>query len=426
MQNHARKVYRVSELTQLIKAALEESCGAVWVEGEVSNVRRPASGHWYFTIKDEFAQIAAVRFRGERRGGWVEPRDGMQVRAFGDITVYAKGGNYQIVVWRLEESGQGLLQRRFEELKARLAAEGLFDSARKRPIPGLPRRIGIVTSPTGAALRDILKVLDRRFPNLYVLIAPTRVQGPGAAGEIAAAIERLNARGGLDVLIVGRGGGSLEDLWPFNEEIVARAIAASRIPTISAVGHEIDFTIADFVADLRAPTPSAAAELVVERKEVLEERVEGLDRRMRRALRGAVEGAGHRLRAMARSYVFREPAALVRQFHERIGSLRMRRDHAVGGLVRDGRQALDEAGLRLRHGTASRAQGKGEELRRLASKLESLDPRAVLRRGYSLTTDAGGRAVRSAAELAVGQRVRTRLASGGFESEVRRVAPVEG
>jgi exodeoxyribonuclease VII large subunit len=425
MQSSTRKVYRVSELTQLIKATLEEGFGAVWIEGEVSNVRRPASGHWYFTIKDGFAQIAAVRFRGERRGGWVEPRDGMQVRAFGQITVFAKGGVYQVVVWRLEESGQGLLQRRFEELKARLAAEGLFDPARKRPLPTLPQHIGIVTSPTGAALRDILKVLGRRFPNLHVLIAPTRVQGPEAAAEIAAAIERLNARGGLDVLIVGRGGGSLEDLWPFNEEIVARALAASRIPTVSAVGHEIDFTIADFVADLRAPTPSAAAELVVERKDVLEERVAGLERRTRRALGSAFEGAVHRLRAAARHYVFREPASLVRQFRERIGGLRTRRDHAIGGQIREGRQALDESWLRLRYGTEGRLQTKGEELRRITLKVGSLDPQAVLHRGYSLTTDEAGRAIRSVAGLTAGQRVWTRLAAGGFESEVKRLEPDE-
>ncbi|OGV74134.1 MAG: exodeoxyribonuclease VII large subunit, partial [Lentisphaerae bacterium RIFOXYA12_FULL_60_10] len=257
------KALTVTELTRRIRAALEQGIGPVVVEGEVSNVRRPSSGHCYFTLKDETAQIAAVLFRGVLETLRIVPKDGLQVRVRGELTVYEKNGNYQILVRHLEETGRGSLQARFEQLKSRLQQEGLFDAARKRPLPVLPRHIGIVTSPTGAAIRDILQVLSRRFPNLHVLVAPVRVQGDGAAEAIAAAIDRLNQRADLDVLIIGRGGGSLEDLWAFNEEVVARAVFRSRLPVISAVGHEIDFTISDFVADVRAPTPSAAAEIVV-------------------------------------------------------------------------------------------------------------------------------------------------------------------
>ena len=274
-----RRVLTVTELTRLIKAALESEVGTVWVEGEVSNLRQPSSGHLYFTVKDANAQITAVLFRGDQQRLKFKPRDGLQVRVYGEISVYERSGNYQIIVRVLEEAGKGALQAKFEELKEKLQKEGLFDPARKKAIPLLPRHVGVVTSPTGAAIHDILNVISRRFPNLHLVLAPVKVQGEGAAREIAAAIEFLNRRGGFDVLIVGRGGGSLEDLWCFNEEIVARAIAASRIPVISAVGHEIDFTISDFVADLRAATPSAAAELVVGRKDAFEGTLDELTRR---------------------------------------------------------------------------------------------------------------------------------------------------
>jgi exodeoxyribonuclease VII large subunit len=260
MGSERLKVYQVSELTRALKALIESSIGSVWIEGEISNLRRPPSGHLYFTVKDATAQISAVLFKGNQRGLTFIPRDGLLVRVQGDVTVYEHGGNYQVIVRQMRESGAGALQARFEALKARLQAEGLFDPSRKKPLPLLPRRVGIVTSPTGAVIRDILNVLGRRFPNLHLMLVPVRVQGAGAAEEVAAAIDLLNERGEVDVMIVGRGGGSMEDLWCFNEEVVARAIARSRIPVISAVGHETDFTISDFVADVRAPTPSAAAE----------------------------------------------------------------------------------------------------------------------------------------------------------------------
>src|SRR5256712_12757621 len=256
-----RRVLTVSELNSLAQEILEETCPSIWVEGEISNLRRYPSGHTYFTLKDEGAQIAAVLFRGASQSLPFRPEDGLKVLARGRISLYEARGTFQIIVDALEPAGLGALQLAFEQLKARLLAEGLFDAARKRPLPALPRRIGIVASPAGAALRDILKVLSRRFANLEIVLAPSRVQGEGASLEIVEAIRLLNRLGGVDVLILARGGGSLEDLWPFNEDRVARAIAASGIPVISAIGHEVDGTIADLLADLRAPTPSAAAEL---------------------------------------------------------------------------------------------------------------------------------------------------------------------
>src|SRR5437867_3235119 len=264
-------VLTVSELNALARGLLEEGLGTVWVEGEISNLRRYPSGHTYFTLKDAESQVAAVLFRGNAAALRFRPGDGLKVLARGRVSLYEPRGAYQVIVEALEPAGLGALQLAFEQLKARLLAEGLFDAARKRPIPLLPRRIGIVTSPSGAAIRDILKVLSRRFASLGVVLAPARVQGAEAAGEIVAGIAALNRLAGLDALIVTRGGGSLEDLWPFNEEAVARAIAASAIPVISAVGHETDVTIADLVADLRAPTPSAAAEVVVGSREELAE-----------------------------------------------------------------------------------------------------------------------------------------------------------
>ncbi|HKQ97893.1 MAG TPA: exodeoxyribonuclease VII large subunit, partial [Candidatus Polarisedimenticolia bacterium] len=266
-----RRILTVAELNALVGELLRESLPAVWVEGEISNLRRYPSGHTYFTLKDDQAQVSAVLFRGQASWLKFRPEDGLKVIAHGRVGLYEARGGYQIVVERLEPAGLGALQLALEQLKARLAAEGLLDPARKRPLPLLPRRIGIVTSERGAALRDILRVLERRFAQVGVVIAPARVQGDGAAEEIAAAIAALNRLGGLDALIVARGGGSIEDLWAFNEEIVARAIAASAVPVISAVGHETDVTLADLVADLRAPTPSAAAEMViVSRREIVD------------------------------------------------------------------------------------------------------------------------------------------------------------
>ena len=271
-----RQAWTVSQLSERIRGALETSFFDVWVEGEVSNLSLAGSGHWYFTLKDERAQLRAVVWKTDARLDRFRPKDGLKVLVRGSLRVYAPKGEYQIQVQVIEPLGKGSLQQAFEELKERLAKEGLFDAGRKRPLPQLPRRIGVVTSPAGAVIRDFLRVLRARYRNLDVVVYPARVQGPEAAAEIVAGIRALQRVPSLDVLVVARGGGSLEDLWPFNEERVARALAASRIPTISAVGHETDFTIADFVADLRAATPSAAAERVVQAKEELAARIVSL------------------------------------------------------------------------------------------------------------------------------------------------------
>jgi len=415
-----RKVFSVGEITRLLKTVLEEAFGAVWVEGEVSNLRRPSSGHYYFTIKDASAQISAVLFRGNQAGLKFQPKDGMLVRVFGQVSVYEKSGNYQIIVRQMEEGGKGSLQAQFEALKEKLQKEGLFDPARKRPIPMLPQHVGVVTSPTGAAIRDILNILTRRFPNLHLLLAPVKVQGPGSAGDIAAAIDLLNERGGLDVLIVGRGGGSLEDLWAFNEEIVARAIARSRIPVISAVGHEIDFTISDFVADLRAPTPSAAAELVVGCKDAFEGMLGDMSRRLAGTLEGSLLRIKNRLVAAGGSYVFKEPANMVKNYRQGLDGLMRRVEHQIQGRLRETQQVIDDYSLRMIHEIKMRNQAGAQDVRRLGMQLKALNPLAVLDRGYSITRDARGEIVRSVGDLKTGQRVITRVAKGTFESEVKK------
>ncbi len=416
-----RKVFQISEITRLVREVLQDTFGQVWVEGEISNFRRQASGHCYFTLKDASAQLRAVFFRGSQREATVALADGQLVRAFGDISVYEARGEYQIVVRRIEAGGKGALQARFEALKEKLRLEGLFDEARKRPLPLLPQHVGIVTSPTGAAIRDILNVVSRRFPNLHIVLAPARVQGAGAADEVAAAIDLLNAWGGLDVLIVGRGGGSLEDLWCFNEEIVARAIARSRIPVISAVGHEIDFTIADFVADVRAPTPSAAAEIVVGRKEEFVENLRGLRGLLTRNLRERMMFERHRLLEASGSPVFQEPAGVIRQYLQRVDGLAMRAEHAVTGTIGEVRSQLGDLAMRGGHELRIRQQRWGQDLRRLEAQVRALSPLAVLARGYSVTTDAQRRLIRDVRTLKAGERLLTRLASGQVESTVERI-----
>ena len=415
-----RRVFGVAELTRLIKETIESAFGVLWVEGEVSNLRRPSSGHFYFTLKDEQAQISAVFFRGSQKGLRFQLRDGMLVRACGELTVYERNGNYQIIVRRMEEGGKGALQARFEALKEKLFKEGLFDEARKRPLPLLPQHVGVVTSPTGAAIRDILNIVSRRFPNLHLVIAPVKVQGEGAAQEIAGAIDLMNRLGGFDVLIVGRGGGSLEDLWCFNEEVVARAIARSRIPVISAVGHEIDYTISDFVADVRAPTPSAAAELVVGRKDAFEEKLDGMAQGLTNALRFRVLDMRNRLLAVKGSRVFSEPAGVVKQYLQRLDTAEMRLVHEVRGRLGEGRQRMEDIALRMMHQLRLSHQARAQDVRRLQTQLKALSPLAVLGRGYSITCDEKGRAIRRADDVRQGQRVRTRLGVGGFDAEVTR------
>ncbi|MEI8351486.1 MAG: exodeoxyribonuclease VII large subunit [bacterium] len=417
-ESERARVFTVTELTRQLRSVVEGQFGAVGVEGELSNVRQPPSGHCYFTIKDEAAQIRAVIWRSDMRGLPFIPKDGIKVRAHGSLTVYERDGSYQIVVKRMEEAGKGSLQAAFEALKKKLAAEGLFEAARKRRLPLLPRHIGVVTSPTGAAIRDILNVLGRRFPNLHVVLAPARVQGDGAAQEIADAIDLLNRHGGLEVMIVGRGGGSLEDLWCFNEEIVARAVARSEIPVISAVGHETDFTICDFVADVRAPTPSAAAEIVVGRKEEFLDALRQHSLAMTRLLQHALLEARSRFHAASRSYVFREPGNAARVYRQRIEGLQTRTRHILERRFRDGQQQADDLSARLSRQLSLTVADRSQRIRSLERQLAAYNPLAVLKRGYSITFNAEGRAIRSAAEVAPGVRVRTRVGEGNFTSQV--------
>lgn len=417
------KIYRVAEVTRLIKTVLEDEVGEVWIEGELSNLRRPGSGHFYFTLKDDAAQIAAVMFRGSQRGLRFEPADGQLVRVFGQVSVYEKSGQYQVIVRQMEMSGAGALQAAFEALKKKLEAEGLFDAARKKPLPLLPRHIGIVTSPTGAAIRDILNILSRRFHNLHIVLAPARVQGEGAAQDIADALDLLNARGGLDVIIVGRGGGSLEDLWCFNEESVARAVARSAIPVISAVGHETDFTICDFVADLRAPTPSAAAELAVREKSEFEELLREHARRLARGLLQQFTELRHRLLTAGRSHVFREPAYLARRHRDRIDRLSLQLRHSLIAVARQRQQRTDELSLRLVRQMREWRRDRAQDVKRLALLLKGINPLAVLERGYSITYGPGGRILREPGQVRAGNFLLTRLARGTLQSKVTNPAP---
>lgn len=419
MNADKRKIYGVSELTRLIKTTLEDEVGEVWVEGEVSNARRPSSGHWYFTVKDENAQLACIMFRGSQSAAAdTELKEGIKVRIFGLISVYEKSGRYQMIVRILEPSGIGDLQAAFEALKRKLAEEGLFDLARKKSIPLLPRHIGIVTSPTGAVIHDILNIISRRFANIHIVLAPVRVQGEGAAAEIAEAIDLFNAAGNVDVLIVGRGGGSLEDIWAFNEEIVARAVACSNIPVISAVGHETDFTICDFVADLRAPTPSAAAELVVGRKSDFESGLADLSRRLTRTTREYAQHLKVRLAAAQSSYVFREPGNIARQMRERLNHIFSRLEHNLRGLLREKQQSADEFNLRLMHAAKALMQLRKTDLKRLKSQIASINPVAVLERGYSITYGPDGSILKAVAQTRAGERLTTLLARGVVESDV--------
>jgi exodeoxyribonuclease VII large subunit len=393
------RAWTVSQLTRRIKECLEEGFAGLWVEGEVSNYRTFTSGHCYFTLKDEGAQLPAVLWRDSAARLRFTPQDGDKVLAYGHLSVYEARGAYQLIVETMEPLGMGALAAAFEQLKARLAAEGLFDETRKRPLPRYPWRIGIVTSPDGAAIRDLLKVIFSRWP-AEIILAGVRVQGEGAAADIAAAIALLNRLEGddrPDVLIAGRGGGSFEDLWAFNEEAVARAIAASRIPVISAVGHEVDFTIADFVADVRAATPSHAGQLVVPRLEETIERLDALRLALPAALLRRVEVARERLKALEQSYALRRP-------EERVTMLRQRLDDLASWLL--------PAGLR-------RLSLARERMAALAGRLESLSPLKVLERGYSLTLrERDGKLVKSVQDVALKENILARLADGTIVAQV--------
>lgn len=417
--NDNRKIYSVAELNRAARFTLENGIGEVWVEGEISRMVRQASGHWYFTLKDEAAAVSCAMFKQNNSTVLFAPKDGLKVRVLGQASLYEPRGSYQLIVRKMEEAGKGSLQEQFEKLKAMLAAEGLFDPARKKALPLLPRKIGVVTSPTGAAVRDIINVLTRRFPNLGILLAPVTVQGDGAAKSIAAAIDYFNTRNDIDLMIVGRGGGSMEDLWAFNEEIVARAIAASEIPVISAVGHEIDFTISDFVADVRAPTPSAAAELAVPVKAELETRIARLAARLGGSLQNRALVLRERIPGF-RPAMAQALRATLRQRQQRVDEAALRLTHELKNSVSVQRQRLPGLQQTMRHRLESAVAERKQNLRRLDVQLRALSPLAVLDRGYSLTETAGGTVVRDISMLAEGDLLKTRFAKGTVLSEVKK------
>ncbi len=392
------KVYTVSEITELIKDLIERSYPSVWIEGEVSNLSVPMSGHAYFTLKDETSQIKVVMFRPEFQSLGFQLEHGMKVIVLGRLTVYRAKGEYQIIAEEVHPRGLGILQMRFEQLKKKLKEEGLFDPARKRPIPYLPKCIGIVTSPAGAAIRDILKILERRYRNLHIIIYSAKVQGDGSAEEIAEGIRYLNTINGIDVLIVGRGGGSLEDLWAFNEECVARAIFNSKIPVISAVGHEVDFTIADFVADMRAPTPSAAAELVVRNREDLLRTVSALEQRFIRASVHFIDGLRKSVELLAHKLI--DPRKRFSEIRER----------------------LDEIGYRITNAIRKIIDVQKEILSIRAQNLNALSPLAVLDRGYSITfKEKTLEVIKHASQVSVGDEVLIKLMKGELNCEVKKI-----
>lgn len=394
------RVLTVSELTRQIRGTLETRFGAVWVQGEISNYKLHPSGHQYFTLKDQRAQIACVIFRNTIAPLRQALVDGTQVQVYGNVSVFEARGQYQLSVQILQPRGLGLLQAKFDALKRRLDAEGLFDPARKRALPRFPRRIGIVTSPSGAAIRDLLNVLRRRAPWLQILINPVRVQGSGAAAEIAVAIRELATANEnwlpVDLIVVARGGGSIEDLWEFNEEIVARAIVDVSVPVVSAIGHEIDFTICDFVADLRAPTPSAAAELIVPDIVDLRRRIAELAASFHKCLRNFVEHQKTRLRFLSERTLVRNLVARMREAQQRIDVVRE-------SLARLTKQEIDNVRQRFR-----RAEGI----------LRVLGPDGTLQRGYSITRDTEGNVIRAVRDVRPRMKIRTRVTDGEFRSEV--------
>jgi exodeoxyribonuclease VII large subunit len=394
-----RRIYTVSQLNRQSRLALESKLSAVWVEGEISNFKHHSSGHIYLTLKDESAQVSAAFFSQHQRGLKFQLKDGLKVLAFCRVSIYEARGQYQLYIERVEPQGVGALQLAFQQLKERLAKEGLFNEERKRPIPRFPKTVGVITSPTGAAIQDILNVVNRRFCGTHILLYPVKVQGEGSAQEIAAAIGAMNRQAEADVLIVGRGGGSLEDLWAFNEEPVARAVFESRIPVISAVGHETDWTICDLVADLRAPTPSAAAELVVSSRVELEAGLRDQKERLDFSIRGMFERCQEKLSDLASSAAFRQPQYLLEQFTGRVDELARRMEGRVTGFV----------------------DSKGQIFQGLTGRLNALSPLAILERGYSVSFNEKGGIIKDSEQLSAGDILLTRLHKGSVTSKILKV-----
>ena len=420
----AQNPVSISDLTSTIRDLLERGIGEVWVAGEISNFRAPGSGHLYFTLKDATATLAAVMFQREARRVGFALTDGQAVLARGSITVYEARGQYQIQVAEIRPRGQGSLQQRFEELKRKLAAENLFDLERKRPLPVFPEVIGVVTSLQGAVLQDMLQILQRRAPGIRIKVRGVRVQGIGAAQEIAEAVDQFSIERNVDIVIVARGGGSLEDLWAFNEEIVARALAGCSLPTISAVGHETDFTIADFIADLRAPTPSAAAELLTRDWAEWREEIDQLRVRLERTTRQILNGFKSHLGRLASSYALREPRRVVRQWAQRLDDLQVNLHAAAHNSIQERQHELRlwAARLAAHHPNRELERQRGI-LTQLAARLRTLGPQGTLDRGYALVVDAEGHPVVRADKTKEAQAVRIFLGKGMVEANLAKPHP---
>jgi exodeoxyribonuclease VII large subunit len=438
-----RRVWTVRDLVASVRTHIEREYSDAWVEGEISNFRAQNSGHLYFTLRDQNSQISVVMFRSSARLLRFKPTDGMQVVVRGRVTIYEDRGQLQMIAEYVEPKGAGALQVAFEQLKAKLETEGLFESSRKKPVPALPRAIGIVTSPQAAALRDILHILHRRHHTVNVLIFPAQVQGELASSEVASGVRYFNRARNVEVIIVARGGGSAEDLASFNEEGLARAVAASVLPVISAVGHETDFTIVDFVADLRAPTPSAAAELVIRSRQDIEEQVERLDGRLQKAMRYRLLMGRQQLTELAQHGAFGRMMDLIRRRQQKVDDLVYRMAHAERDLLERQRRRYDTLAAAVRHydlrlmlaGVRRELDGKVSSmaaaarnlllqkkarLDRLTSQLEALSPVAILERGYALVFDASGKLVKDAKSVHAGDDIRARVARGEIEATVKK------
>ena len=441
-----RDVYTPARLNREARTLLERGLPALWLEGEISNLSRPSSGHWYFSLKDESAQLRCAMFRQKNIMARFTPKDGMHVLTRGRVSLYEQRGDYQFIADHMEEAGEGVLRRRFELLKNKLAAEGLFETTRKRALPRLPKRIGIVTSPTGAAVRDVLNILRRRFCTIPVLIYPVQVQGASAAGQIAATIRLASARAECDVLIVARGGGSLEDLWAFNEEVVARAIFDCQIPVVSGIGHEVDFTIADFVADVRAPTPSGAAEIVAPDCNEWTRSVDLLGRRVRTAMVRGMAARQQRLVWLERRLAQVHPGVELRQKAQRLDELEQRLIRVARSGVQERRTTLTHLAAHLRQRSPAlrvaaarsrlamleksldacvqrRLHRLDARLRLAAGKLNTVSPLATLERGYAIVTNAEGHVVTDATEVKNGDVIQAKLSRGSLQARVEQVTP---
>lgn len=448
LSSQSPSIYTVSRLNQTVRLLLEQEMGQVWISGEISNFTQPASGHWYFTLKDDTAQVRCAMFRNSNRRVTFRPQHGQQVLVRANITLYEPRGDYQIIVESMQPAGEGLLQQKYEQLKAMLSAEGLFDQQLKKPLPSPAHCVGVITSKTGAALHDILHVLKRRDPSLPVIIYPTAVQGDDAPGQIVRAIELANARQECDVLIVGRGGGSLEDLRSFNDERVARAIFASLIPVVSAVGHETDVTIADFVADLRAPTPSAAAEVVSRNQQELLRQIQNGQQRLEMAMDYFLANRTRRFTQLHHRLQQQHPQLRLARQQTVLERLRQRMNFALDNQLKRAvsrqqrmtqrlnqqnpqpkvyraQTRIQQLEYRLAENIRSRLSATRERFGNAVTHLEAVSPLSTLARGYSVTTATDGKVLKQTKQVKAGDVLTTRLSDGWVESEVKEIKPVK-